>query len=72
MTYLTANILVLLCSNMLLSSARYSLVWFPGYLLLAELSVQPERCWLTPVLVTACLPALVWLSYLFANRVWMG
>ena len=71
-TYMTANILVLLCSNMLLSSARYSLGWFPGYLVLAELSVQPEWRWLTTVLVTACLPALVWLSYLFASRIWMG
>ncbi|HET8615620.1 MAG TPA: mannosyltransferase family protein [Actinomycetales bacterium] len=66
------NLAVLVCSTMLTSSARYALMWFPGYLLLAELTLH-ERWrflrWLVPVV---CAPALVVLSVAFADHRWIG
>jgi hypothetical protein len=71
-TYLVPSVLVLVCSTMVTSSARYALVWFPGYLLLAELSVRPGRRWIRTAVVAVGLPMLVLLSLVFAHHYWVG
>jgi mannosyltransferase PIG-V len=72
LAYMVPSVLVLVCSTMLVSSARYALAWFPGYLLLAELSVRPDRRWLTTAAVVVGLPMLVLLSFMFANHLWVA
>jgi mannosyltransferase PIG-V len=70
--YMVPSILVLVCSTMVVSSIRYALVWFPGFLLLAELSVRPDRRWLRLTVVAVGLPLLVLLTYLFAKHYWVA
>ena len=41
--YMALNLTVLICSTTLTSASRYSLTWFPLYILLGQLLAVPER-----------------------------
>jgi integral membrane sensor domain MASE1 len=56
---------------MVTSAARYSLLWFPGYLLLAQLSVRPRWRWLPAVVISVCVPLLMALALSFSARDWV-
>jgi hypothetical protein len=81
------SVLVLICSTLLTSASRYALVWFPGVLLLAELTgpdqagapsaVQRRGRWLRGRWLWLVVPpmgaaGLVWLSAQFAAHRWVG
>lgn len=70
--YMGLNLTVLVCSTTLISADRYSLTWFPLYVLLAEKLVQPERRWVRVLLVTLALPCLVYCTVAWTMRVWIG
>jgi Mannosyltransferase (PIG-V) len=68
--FVLLNVAVLVCSTTLISAPRYALMWFPVYLLLAELGVRPRWRWVTPALVIACLPLLGVVALSFAAHGW--
>jgi Mannosyltransferase (PIG-V) len=68
--FVLLNVAVLVCSTTLISAPRYALMWFPAYLLLAELGVRRRWTWLTPALVVACLPLLGVVALSFAAHGW--
>jgi mannosyltransferase PIG-V len=68
--FVLLNVVVLVCSTTLISAPRYALMWFPLYLLLAELAVRGRRAWLTPALVVVCLPLLGVVALSFAAHGW--
>jgi hypothetical protein len=70
--YLSLNIAVLVSSTTMVSAPRYALMWFPGYLLLAQLSVRPRWEWVTPVVVAACIPLFAAMSLSFAAHQWVS
>ncbi len=70
--YVSLNVAVLTCSTLIVSAPRYALLWFPGYLLLAEQAGVPGRRWLRVALPALCVPLLVVQSVLFATHVWVA
>ena len=70
MVFVLLNVAVLVCSTTLISAPRYALLWFPAYLLVAELAVRPRWTWLTPAIVVACLPLLGVVALSFATHAW--
>ena len=68
--YVLPNVLVLVCSTTLISAPRYALLWFPAYLLLADLVVRPRWRWLLPVLLVGCLPLLGAVTLSFSAHLW--
>jgi hypothetical protein len=68
--FVLLNVAVLVCSTTLISAPRYALMWFPGYLLMAELAVRPRSTWLTTAIVVACLPLLGVVALSFAAHGW--
>jgi hypothetical protein len=68
--FVLLNVAVLACSTTLISAPRYALMWFPAYLLLAELGVRPRWRWVTPAIVVACLPLLGVVALSFAAHGW--
>jgi hypothetical protein len=70
--YMGLNLAVLVSSTTLVSSDRYSLTWFPMYILLAEKLAAPGRRWLRIVLVTAAIPMLVYCTAAWTARAWIG
>ncbi|GAA4346277.1 mannosyltransferase family protein [Angustibacter luteus] len=66
------NVSVLVCSTMLTSAARYGLLWFPAYLLLAEVSQREGWRWLRWAVPVVCVPALVALSVAFSAHYWVA
>ena len=72
LVYVGLSVAVLSCSTTSLSTARYSLTWFPGYLLLASVTARPGRRWLRTAVVLASLPALATVSLVFASHGWVG
>jgi Mannosyltransferase (PIG-V) len=68
--FVLLNVAVLVCSTTLVSAPRYALMWFPAYLLVAELAVRPRWAWVTPALVVACLPLLGVVALSFAAHAW--
>ncbi len=68
--FVLLNVAVLVCSTTLISAPRYALLWFPAYLLIAELAVRPRWTWLTPAIVVACLPLLGVVALSFATHAW--
>ena len=70
--YMGVNLLVLACSTTLTSSARYTLTWFPMYILLAEVLAKPGRRWLGVLLATAAIPLLVFFTGAWTLRWFIG
>jgi hypothetical protein len=70
--YMGLNMTVLVCSTTLVSSDRYSLTWFPMYVLLAQALARPGRRWLRVLLATAALPLLVYCTAAWTTRIWIG
>jgi hypothetical protein len=68
--FVLLNVAVLACSTTLISAPRYALMWFPAYLLLAELGVRPRWRWVTPAIVVVCLPLLGVVALSFAAHGW--
>jgi len=68
--FVLLNVAVLVCSTTLVSAPRYALMWFPAYLLLAEVSLRRRWAWLTPTIVVACLPLLGVVALSFAAHHW--
>jgi hypothetical protein len=71
-TFIALSVGVLVCSTMLTSAPRYALMWFPGFLLAAELSVRPRWRWLRIAVPIACAPALLALSLAFSAHLWVA
>jgi hypothetical protein len=63
---------VLVCSTTLVSAPRYALLWFPGYLLAAQLTERPGWRWLRVAVVVVCAPQLAALSLSFAAHQWVA
>jgi hypothetical protein len=68
--FVLLNVAVLACSTTLISAPRYALMWFPAYLLVAELGVRDRWRRLTPTVVIACLPLLGVVALSFASHQW--
>jgi hypothetical protein len=70
--FIGLNVAVLVCSTTFVSSARYGLVWFPAFVLVAQLTGRPRWRWLHPVIVLACLPFLALTATLFSQHAWVS
>jgi hypothetical protein len=70
--YVGLSVAVLVSSTMLTSAARYALLWFPGYLLLAQLTDRPGWRWLRYAVVAACVPLLAAFALSFSARYWVA
>jgi 4-amino-4-deoxy-L-arabinose transferase-like glycosyltransferase len=70
--YMGLNLTVLVCSTTMVSSARYSLTWFPLYVLLGQALAAPQRRWLRVVLATVAIPFLIYCTAAWTNRTWIG
>jgi hypothetical protein len=75
-TYIALSVAVLLCSTTLVSAPRYTLTWFPAYLLLAELAHRRGGGWVGrwlrgPVPLT-CGAAMVAFTLVFATHRWVA
>jgi hypothetical protein len=68
--FVLLNVAVLACSTTLISAPRYALMWFPAYLLVAELAVRDRWRWVMPAVVVACLPLLGVVALSFAAHRW--
>ncbi|GLY26968.1 mannosyltransferase family protein [Kineosporia sp. NBRC 101731] len=71
-TYMGLNMVVLVCSTTLTSSARYTLTWIPMYILLAEILARPGRRWLQMLLAAAAIPLLVFFTGAWTLRWFIG
>jgi hypothetical protein len=76
--FLGLNVLVLVASNMIVSSPRYALTWFPIYLMAARWSVRPAvgrrpgGRWLVPAALVVCCPLLAVASITFSMHLWVA
>jgi len=70
--YVGLNVAVLVCSTLIVSAPRYALMWFPGYLLVAQLVHRPGWRWLRVAVPVVCAPLLVWPTLSFAAHLWVG
>lgn len=70
--FLGLNVLVLVASNMIVSSPRYALVWFPVYLMAARWSVRRVGRRLVPAVLVICCPLLAVLSITFSMHLWVA
>jgi hypothetical protein len=70
--YVGLSVGVLVSSTMLTSAARYALLWFPGYLLIAQLTARPGWTWLRAGIVAACVPVLALFALWFSARYWVA
>jgi hypothetical protein len=70
--YVGLNVGVLVCSTTLVSAPRYTLTWFPAYLLLAELAQRPGWRWLRGPVPLASAVAMAALALLFATHRWVA
>ena len=68
--FVALNVAVLVCSTTLISAPRYALMWFPAYLLVAELGIRQRWRWVAPALAVACLPLLGVVALSFASHGW--
>lgn len=70
--YVGLNVASLVCSTLIVSAPRYALLWFPGYLLLAEQATKPGWRWLRGTVPAVCVPLLGILTVLFATHFWVA
>ncbi|RZS86940.1 mannosyltransferase PIG-V [Motilibacter rhizosphaerae] len=68
--YIGLNLLAATSSVPMASSPRYALLWFPGYVLAAQVALRWR--WLVPVAAALCVPFLVALSLAFAAHLWVA
>ena len=70
------NVSVLVSSNMLVSSPRYALTWFPAYLMAARWAARGRRSpggrWVLPVALVLGVPLAAVLSVTFAMHLWVA
>ncbi|HET9657517.1 MAG TPA: mannosyltransferase family protein [Kineosporiaceae bacterium] len=71
-TYLALNLAVLVCSTVLISSPRYALTWFPGFLLAAELAGHPRLRRMRPLVVACCAPLAAVVALSFSAHQWVA
>jgi hypothetical protein len=71
-SYLLLNVAVLVCSTLIVSAPRYALMWFPGYIVLAEYAARPRLRWLRLAVPALCVPLLLLFSLLFAAHRWVA
>lgn len=71
LVYMTLNVAVLVCSTTFVSAARYGLLWFPAFLLVAELTGRAPA-WVHRAVVVACLPLVGVLSLTFGQHGWVA
>ncbi|HEY6795637.1 MAG TPA: mannosyltransferase family protein [Kineosporiaceae bacterium] len=71
--YVGLNLAVLISSNMLVSTPRYALTWFPAYLMAARVAVRPGvGRWILPAAVTLGPATMVVVSVTFAMHLWVA
>jgi hypothetical protein len=70
--YMVLNVTVLVSSTTMLSAARYGLIWFPAFILVAELTGRRRFSWLQPALVIACLPLMAVVALRFSQGAWVA
>ena len=70
--YVGLNVAVLVCSTTLVSAPRYTLTWFPAYLLVAELAERPGWRWLRGPLPVVSAAAMGALTLVFATHRWVA
>lgn len=70
--YMLLNVTVLVSSTTMLSAARYGLIWFPAFLLVAELTGRRRFAWLQPALVIAGLPLMAVVALRFSQGAWVA
>ena len=67
------NVSVLVCSNMIVSTPRYALAWFPAYLMAARWSARPGAGRVVmPLALALGPPLLAVLSVTFAMHLWVA
>lgn len=66
--YLLPSVGVLVCSTTLISTPRYSVLWFPAFLLLAEAAARRPR--LVPALALVGVPWLALVTLSFSAHLW--
>lgn len=71
-TYIGLSVGVLVCSTMITSAPRYTLMWFPTYLLLAKLAHRRGWGWLRVAVPALCLPLMAALALTFSARLWVS
>lgn len=70
--YVGLGVAVLTSSTMIVSAPRYALLWFPGYLLLAELLVRPRWRWLRVAIPIVAVPLALALALAFSAHLWVA
>jgi hypothetical protein len=70
--YMALSVGVLVCSTRLTSADRYTVVWFPIYLSLAEILAPPERRRVRRTLIAVALGWSIWSIWLFSSNHWVG
>jgi hypothetical protein len=71
-TYIALSVGVLVCSTMITSAPRYTLTWFPAYVLLAQLAHRRGWAWLRVAVPALCLPLMAALALTFSARLWVS
>jgi hypothetical protein len=71
-TYIALSVGVLVCSTMITSAPRYTLTWFPAYLLVAQLAHRRGWAWLRVAVPALCLPLMAALALTFSARLWVS
>jgi hypothetical protein len=57
---------------MITSAPRYTLTWFPAYLLLAQVAHRRGWAWLRVAVPALCLPLMAALALTFSARLWVS
>lgn len=70
--YMLLNVTVLVSSTTMYSASRYGLIWFPAFVLVAELTGRRRFAWLQPALIIACLPFLAVVALRFSQGAWVA
>ncbi len=71
-TYVGLGVAVLVCSTTVQSSPRYALMWFPGYILAAQVTDHERLRWLHTAILLVCVPLLAVVSLTFASHQWVA
>jgi hypothetical protein len=72
MTYVGLSVGVLVCATPLYSVPRAALLWFPGYVLAAQLAARPRWRVVRGAVVSFCPPLLAALALSFSAHQWVS